>query len=211
MKPRQSIRIALSGIAGALLLTACAKPEVDPALQYAADRAAIEDLQARYMFGLDFRDPDLYANTFTEDGVLDYGAGKLEGREAIRGMVQGLVDRAAAAAPLPAGQRPSSGRHNISNITITVNGDTATSVAYWFNYGNSRSEDLSGAHLNSYGHYEDELRKVDGEWLFTLRKIYNEAVGEWAVDPGRNPYITPGPGPKERIPPSQEQAQQPAN
>jgi len=38
---------------------------------YAEDRAAIEDLQARYLFALDFHDPDLYVSTFTEDGVLD--------------------------------------------------------------------------------------------------------------------------------------------
>jgi hypothetical protein len=43
---------------------------------YAEDRAAIEDLQARYLFALDFHDPDLYVSTFTEDGVLDYGSGE---------------------------------------------------------------------------------------------------------------------------------------
>jgi len=30
---------------------------------YAEDRAAIEDLQARYLFALDFHDPDLYVST----------------------------------------------------------------------------------------------------------------------------------------------------
>jgi hypothetical protein len=30
---------------------------------YADDRAAIEDLQARYLFALDFHDPDLYVST----------------------------------------------------------------------------------------------------------------------------------------------------
>ena len=41
---------------------------------YGEDRAQIEDLQARYLFALDFHDPQLYASTFTPDGVLDYGA-----------------------------------------------------------------------------------------------------------------------------------------
>jgi len=36
-----------------------------PASSYAEDRAAIEDLQARYRFALDFHDPDLYVSTFT--------------------------------------------------------------------------------------------------------------------------------------------------
>ena len=39
-----------------------------PVSSYAEDRAAIEDLQARYLFALDFHDPDLYVSTFTEDG-----------------------------------------------------------------------------------------------------------------------------------------------
>jgi hypothetical protein len=51
---------------------------------YAEDRAAIEDLQARYLFALDFHDPDLYVSTFTEDGVLDYGSGDVKGRKAIK-------------------------------------------------------------------------------------------------------------------------------
>jgi hypothetical protein len=34
-----------------------------PVSSYAEDRAAIEDLQARYLFALDFHDPDLYVST----------------------------------------------------------------------------------------------------------------------------------------------------
>jgi len=55
---------------------------------YAEDRAAIEDLQARYLFALDFHDPDLYVSTFTEDGVLDYGSGDVKGRQAIKDVMQ---------------------------------------------------------------------------------------------------------------------------
>jgi hypothetical protein len=55
-----------------------------PVSSYAEDRAAIEDLQARYLFALDFHDPDLYVSTFTEDGVLDYGSGKSRGAKLSR-------------------------------------------------------------------------------------------------------------------------------
>ena len=54
---------------------------------YADDRAAIEDLQAQYLFALDFHDPDLYVSTFTEDGVLDVGSGEIKGRQAIKEMI----------------------------------------------------------------------------------------------------------------------------
>jgi hypothetical protein len=71
--------------------------------------------------------------------------------------------------------------------------------------GNANPE--RSAQLNSFGHYEDELVKVDGEWLFSLRKIYNEQVAEWAVGTAvPNPVVHPGTGPKLRRPPSQSGA-----
>jgi hypothetical protein len=57
---------------------------------YAEDRAAIEDLQARYLFALDFHDPELYVSTFTEDGVLDVGSGEIKGRQAIKDVIAGM-------------------------------------------------------------------------------------------------------------------------
>jgi len=94
---------------------------------YAEDRAAIEDLQARYLFALDFHDPDLYVSTFTEDGVLDYGIGEVKGRQAIKDVI--------ARMPNPkqvAGKRAAAARHNISNIVIKVEGNTAVGRSYWF-------------------------------------------------------------------------------
>lgn len=163
---------------------------------YGEDRAAIENLQARYMFALDFQDPNEYAAVFTEDGVLDYGAGKIRGRAAIREMVAGM--RAASErqrAQDDSGLRPARGRHNISNIVVEIDGDRATATAYWFHMGNANPE--RGAQLNSFGHYEDELVKVDGQWLFSLRKIYNEQVEEWVAG-FDNPVVHPGDGPKMR-------------
>jgi hypothetical protein len=45
---------------------------------------------------------------------------------------------------------------------------------------------LSDRPDNGYGHYEDELVKVNGQWLFTKRRIYNEGRAEWAHK-GGNP------------------------
>lgn len=165
---------------------------------YAEDRALIEDLQARYLFGLDFRDPEVYAATFTEDGILDYGAGKISGREAIAAMVAGMRDSDdRARAEDDSGIRPAAGRHNITNIVIDIDGDRATATAYWFHMGNDNPE--RSAQLNSFGHYEDELVKVDGQWLFSLRKIYNEQVAAWAAGQD-NPVTNPGTGPGLREP-----------
>jgi hypothetical protein len=70
--------------------------------------------------------------------------------------------------------------------------DRATATAYWFHMGNDNPD--RSAQLNSFGHYEDELRKVNGEWLFSLRKIYNEQVAEWAAGQD-NPVVHPSDGP----------------
>ncbi len=199
MTNSSSFRMAAGSLTLALA-AACSAPVSQapaPVDNYGNDRAAIEELQADYMFGLDFRDPEAYANTFTEDGVLDYGAGKLEGRKAIHDMVAGIRERDTADRA-KATVRPAAGRHNISNISITINGDKATGTAYWFNYGNNNAD--RKAQLNSFGHYEDEMVKVDGKWLFSLRKIYNEQIAEWAWEGQGNPNVTPGPGPKQRAP-----------
>ena len=147
---------------------------------YAEDRAAIENLQARYLFAMDFGDPDLYVTTFTEDGILDIGTGEIKGRKAIHDVIAKMPNSRTS----ENGLRPASGRHNISNIVLKVNGNTATSRAYWFHYSNNNPERRSV--FDGYGHYEDDLVKVNGQWFFTKRRIYNEGRAEWAYK-GGNP------------------------
>lgn len=150
---------------------------------YAEDRAEIENLAARYLFALDFRDAKTYSETFTEDGILDYGRGEVKGRKAIFDLIDGMNKRAGEAeAKDTSGLRPPAGRHNISNMVIKVDGNTAKMVAYWFHHGNDNPERTSSA--DGYGHYVDELVRVNGHWLFKKRKIYNEQVDEWASPPG---------------------------
>lgn len=150
---------------------------------YAEDRALIEDLAARYLFALDFRDAKAYSETFTEEGILDYGMGEVKGRKAIFELIDGLHKRAREeAAKDTSGLRPAAGRHNISNMVIKVDGNTARMVAYWFHHGNDTPERSSS--VTSYGHYVDELVKANGNWLFSKRKIYNEQVDDWAAPPG---------------------------
>lgn len=180
---RKPVVILLSGIA-ALILTYAASPARAQS-SYAEDRAMIEDLQARYMFALDFRDADAYASTFSNDGVLDYGAGEIRGRDAIRNFVlESRKNAEAQATKDTSGLRPAAGRHNITNTVIKVDGNKAVGRAYWFHMGNNNPKRT--ATLDSFGHYEDEMVKVGGKWFFSKRKIYNEQVDKWAAK-GNNP------------------------
>src|SRR3984957_17858405 len=152
--------------------TAALHAQARPVSSYGDDRAAIEDLQARYLFALDFHDPDLYVSTFTPDGGIDYGSGDVKGREAIKEVIARMPKPAATP-----GLRAAAARHNISNIVIKVAGDKAASVSYCFHYSNDNPQ-RRGV-FDGFGHYEDELVKTNGKWLFTKRKIYNEGRDEW--------------------------------
>ncbi|NQU85432.1 MAG: nuclear transport factor 2 family protein [Mariniphaga sp.] len=147
---------------------------------YAEDRALIEDLQARYMFALDNDDLDTYILTFTEDGILDIGEGEWKGRDFIKNLLSSMPQEEPAVAD--SGLHRTTGRHNISNIVLKIEGDTAWGRAYWFHMSNENPQ--RKPQLNSYGHYEDEMVKVDGEWLFSKRKIYNEEIAKWAAPEG---------------------------
>ena len=67
---------------------------------------------------------------------------------------------------------------------IKIDGDKAVGRAYWFHMGNNNPE--RKAQLDSYGYYEDEMVKVNGEWLFSKRRIYNEQMAEW-IGSDKNP------------------------
>jgi hypothetical protein len=177
----RKLTVPLAAAAAAVIITLALTSATSRAADsYADDRAAIEDLQARYLFALDFRDPDLYVSTFTEDGILDVGSGEIKGRQAIKDTI--------ARMPRPAptdGLHPAVGRHNISNIVIRVEGNRATGRSYWFHYSNDNPR-RAGV-FDGFGHYEDDMVKVDGRWLFTKRRIYNENRDEWAYKGGKNP------------------------
>jgi hypothetical protein len=69
-------------------------------------------------------------------------------------------------------------RHFIANTVLEIDEDTGVGRSY--SYAGQQPFVLA------YGHYEDELRKVDGKWLFSRRKIYNEIL-EGREGPAGNP------------------------
>jgi hypothetical protein len=154
----------------------------------AADRVEIQDLQARYMFALDWQDADAYAATFTEDGVLDWAGGVVHGREAIRKEVQNMRAMFAKREQGDAPVRPARLRHFITNVVLDFDGDRATGRAYWLELNNDNRPRYP--YVGGYGTYEDELHKVNGRWLFSRRKIYNEVLQDRVSEP-RNPVTEP--------------------
>jgi hypothetical protein len=143
---------------------------------YADDRAAIVDLQGRYVMAMDYFDADGYAAVFAEDGVLDWARGLVEGRDAIREfMASGTYDltQNAPEAKTPDGRDwPSTVRHLITNQVINVDGDNAHALTYWIQFNNNA--DRSQVEWMLFGSWYDEFVKIDGEWFFSLHRIHNE-------------------------------------
>lgn len=168
-----NLRLTILALIAALAaVPALANPVYDA--NYARDRAEIEDLQARYMFALDWFDAEAYAATFTEDGTLNWARGTVTGRDAIREEVRGMRAQLAPYYGDDGSGKPVTLRHFITNISITVNGDAATGRSYWYEVANNGPGHTPK--IGGFGHYEDELRRVDGRWLFASRKIYNQQL-----------------------------------
>ena len=158
---------------------------------YADDRAEIENLSNRYMVAVDAGDMDTVMAAWTEDGVLEWAGGVEKGKAAIRKAMSGFAGARTASVPDGATSWPRA-RHFILNHIIDVSGNTAKSVAYWFEITNGTPQ--NNAQLVYFGHYEDELVRQDGRWLFKIRKVYNESLSNRALfysslgekDPRRN-------------------------
>ncbi|MDY6983995.1 MAG: nuclear transport factor 2 family protein, partial [Pseudomonadota bacterium] len=135
--------------------------------EQALERFLIQELQSRYALAHDLTDPDLYAAVFTEDAEL-YGVGRLlaKGREALHAI--GVNDRKRFNAGAADGERSFGAlRHVITNSVIDLTGDTtATGTCYVMTVVVRPG---GGPEILSLGRYEDEYRKVDGEWLIAKR------------------------------------------
>jgi hypothetical protein len=137
--------------------------------QEVLDRFLITELQSRYALAHDLTDPAMYASVFTDDAEL-YGAGRLlaKGREALHAI--GVNDRKRFNAAAEEGERSFGAlRHVITNSVIELDGETAaTGVCYVLTVVNRPER---GPEILSVGRYEDEYRKVAGEWLIAKREI----------------------------------------
>ena len=131
------------------------------------DRVAVEDVMARYVWTVDSLDADGYVAVFTEDAVIDSNGNISKGREEIRKIVTGLIQRRDAnkAKGLPAGNL----YHVISNVRITFpKPGEALHQSYWQTVRRDQDGKMTAAAM---GRSEDHLVKRNGKWLIQFRKL----------------------------------------
>ena len=117
------------------------------------DELDIMDTLARYNHAIDSGDAEAWADTFTDDGVFQGSRDTVKGREEFLAFVRG--------------RDPSNPiRHWNNNVLIEGDGDDATTRVYLLTF------DVSGPpKLRSSGVYHDTLKRVDGRWRFTHRRV----------------------------------------
>jgi hypothetical protein len=148
---------------------------------YAQDRAQIEDLMARYLFAIDYNDWDSYVETFAPDGVLEFASGVSKGRDAIRKNVTTFAAGIGKFYHTEDG-KPAKLRHVVLQSMIRVEGSRAWGRTLWLEMANHGPMDTMK--MGTYGIYEDELTKVNGQWLFAKRNVLNEFIKSRSSGPG---------------------------
>jgi len=144
-----------------------------------ADRMAIHDLIVKYARGRDTTDPVLYREIFAGDATIGP-----PGKAFSRNLDEILAKVANDIIRFNPGKKPETTsyavmRHQVSNILITLSGDSARSEYYVdtlaYNAAQKRPEILGTARN------EDEYRRVDGRWWITRSTLNfgwsNEEMG----------------------------------
>ncbi|OBF28509.1 nuclear transport factor 2 family protein [Mycobacterium sp. ACS4331] len=121
------------------------------------DRQDISDVLIRYATGIDRRDWPLFRTVFTADCELDYGEiGIFQGVDA----VTEFMEQAHALAGHTL--------HRLSNMVITVAGDSAEARTYID--GLILAPDGQSG-VNAVGFYDDDLVRTDDGWRIARRRF----------------------------------------
>jgi|HubBroStandDraft_1064217.scaffolds.fasta_scaffold203473_1 hypothetical protein len=182
------LMIASAALIGGAFGQSKAESSAAARLRSVEDRQAIEQLlMGDYPRALDANDWKAYAALFTKDGtlIMTGGSTKKTGPAAIQEFFSTQPARSAPATPSPCPVMPGVNRfmHVVTNLTLHIDGDTATDQAYWETIGTT---DCKSAVLGA-GHYEDTLKREDGHWRFFSREIFDDVPPRAAAPAASRP------------------------
>jgi hypothetical protein len=159
--------------------TAAAPPPAEHAASYADTSAEIEALIAQYFWAFDTLDAESFVKLFASDGELVLtGAGlppeglPFQGSDKLREFIDMIRERTGSAPYDPNKLQFSPNLHFVSNLVLTLNGDSASGRAYWYTVRRGENHDLvtevnpNPSFLASIGYYDEEYVREDGKWLF---------------------------------------------
>jgi uncharacterized protein (TIGR02246 family) len=128
------------------------------------DRVAIHELNGTYADGVVRIDAATWASVWADDAHWDLMGHQTEGKEAIVAFWNGAMSGLEAVS------------FHCVPCMIEVTGDTAKARVQTQEI--LKPKDAKARHVG--GLYEDELKKIDGRWLFTSRKF--KIIAEFGVE-----------------------------
>lgn len=126
------------------------------------DKFAIEELIARYNQSLDSGDYTTWVACWADDAILD-GIGKLLTG---RAQIQAFADQYEGSTR----SKINGLKHYTVNILSKVDGDGAKSSSYLQLVTTTEK----GVKIIFTGRYEDDLKRVNGQWQFARRKLHQD-------------------------------------
>lgn len=128
----------------------------------AADRDAILEAMAAYAQAVDDRELARLREVFDDDTVWISNRGTFKGVDAIS---RALAETAGTPATRP--------RHIVSNVSVKIDGDSATAVSDWYLVLPGHPWTITAA-----GRYHDRLGRRGGRWVFAEREIRHLAASD---------------------------------
>lgn len=136
---------------------------IDPRLDRLVDERELRRTAELYAQGADRRDKALWATLFTEDCVIEAPGFRLEGRDSIVAVLDGMAERYAAT------------QHRVHNQVVTIEDDAARGETY--STADHLSQPTPAQTILTWAiRYQDRWRRVEGRWLFSHRVL----VVDWA-------------------------------
>lgn len=130
------------------------------------DRAAIHELNQRYAVHIDLKDPDAWAELFTDDVLFDeqeFGTPAMTGREAVLTYGRFLAENVRYAL-----------HHMTTHAVFDLTPTTARGVAFAV----VEAQLNNGDHARHQVIYHDRYIKIDGHWLFAERILKSTLPAE---------------------------------
>jgi 3-phenylpropionate/cinnamic acid dioxygenase small subunit len=129
-------------------------------LQEALDQMAIREILVRYCRGIDRGIKPLVNSIYHDDSTDDHGTYNGPGQE----FADVVVDRMDATGVI--------GQHNVTNVLIEIDGNSARGESYFITYNPEADEKTGeGGLMLVLGRYLDTFEKRMGEWRILTRKV----------------------------------------
>jgi len=135
----------------------------DPEIQELLDKQAIHEVMVRYCRGLDRMDAALIGSVYHPDAHDDHGGRTFRGSDAGASIIEWLRE-----------SRVEMGSHHITNLTITIDGDTAACESYYSGFMLECHDDGARRTMQMLGRYLDRLERREGEWRISDRRVVTE-------------------------------------